>query len=136
MSAGALQKVLYERLAQDETLIGLTGAGRVFDAVPKSRQFPFVAFGDLAAEDWSTSDGKGNAYTITLRAWSAKQGRKELYEIAARICQLMASHVQTPPGSALHIVLIQQLSQRYERDISARAMRATLRFRILTEPNS
>lgn len=76
MSAGALQKALFDLLSQDPALTALMGDKRVHDAVPKNRKFPFLVIGELTANDWSTSDELGQAFIVTLRVWSSAQGRK------------------------------------------------------------
>ncbi|WP_053997881.1 DUF3168 domain-containing protein [Ahrensia marina] len=136
MSAGALQKALFDLLSQDPALTGLLGDERVHDAVPKNRKFPFLVIGDLTANDWSTSDYLGQAFIVTLRVWSSAQGRKEIYDICQRVRTLMKSDIQLPNGSQSHLVMTWPVSERFEREIAARSMRATLRFRILLEPKN
>lgn len=45
----------------------------------------------------------------------------------------MQSDIQLPNENQSHLVMAWPVSERYEREIAARAMRATLRFRILLE---
>jgi hypothetical protein len=133
MSAGALQKALFDLLSQDPALTGLLGDERVHDAVPNHRKFPFLVIGNLTANDWSTSDDIGQTFIVTLRVWSSAQGRKEIYDICERVRTLMQSDIQLPNESQSHLVMTWPVSERYEREIAARSMRATLRFRILLE---
>lgn len=136
MNVAALQKALFDLLSQDPALTGLLGNKRVHDAMPNHRKFPFLVIGDLSSNDWSTSDEFGHAFFVTLRVWSSAQGRKEIYDICERVCILMQSGLQLPLEDQSHIVLVQPISERYEHEIEARSMRATLRFRILLEPSN
>lgn len=136
MSAGALQKALFDLLSQDPELTEHLGEKRIHDAMPSPRKFPFLVIGDFTANDWSTSEDNGQAFISTLRVWSSAQGRKEIYDICERVRALMHSGFQLPVESPAHIVLCQPVTERFEHEIGARSVRATLRYRILLEPSN
>lgn len=133
MNIGDVQKAVIDDLSNDATLSALLGGPNIYDFVPRQTNMPYVAMGPVQTDDWSTSDGEGQAMIFTLHCWSRHEGRKQLYQIADRIKQLLLATFKTPEGSPSHIVLCHRLSERFENDVAAGSSRAILRFRMLVE---
>lgn len=133
MSASALQKAAYDALIGDTQLVALLGSPAIFDVPPSNRTLPLVLIGNVMSEDWSTDTDLGQALTITFQCWSNLNGRKQIHAIAERISEILGAGLTSPSSTDWNFILTQPLTSRIERDVSARATRATLRFRVLAE---
>lgn len=134
MSRGgwALRQALYTMLSGDAGLQALIGnPARVYDDVPADGAFPFVTFGDGAAQDWSTSDSLGAIHTITLHAWSRYEGHKEALEIIETLEALLHDAALSPAGHTL--VNLRFVSSGIIRDPDGATTHGFIRFRAVTE---
>ncbi|MDZ7822838.1 MAG: DUF3168 domain-containing protein [Ahrensia sp.] len=133
-----LQNALFDLLSNDAALAVLLGGPKIYDTPPKQAAFPYVSFGPLSAVDWSTSDDFGSAYIVTLNCWSGTAGRKQVLRIADRVTAALngasAQALEFGQSANAKIILVQPVGMSVENDAATKAIRATLRTRILVEP--
>lgn len=86
--AWELQKAVYARLSGDATLVTTLGA-RVYEDVPDSAAFPYVAIGDDTEAPNDTMGVTGRDSTITIHSWSQYRGKKQIKEIQNRVDALL-----------------------------------------------
>jgi hypothetical protein len=92
-----LQDAIYTRLSADAALVTTLGAA-VYDHVPDSYDFPYVAIGDLTEEANDTMGKTGRDFTLTLHSWSQFKGYDEIYDIQNRLDQLLDRWTPTVTG--------------------------------------
>lgn len=51
----ALRAAVHGALSADGPLLALLGGSKVYDAPPKTADFPFVALGEAVVADWSSA---------------------------------------------------------------------------------
>lgn len=135
MSAGLVQKAIFETLSIDAQLVSLLGGPRVYDVFPRDREFPCVLIGPVNIDDWSNDTNAGAAVIATLVVWCDAKGLKQTYALADRVKSICET-LSIDPADGYHIVVSQFLTARHERDVAARLSKAILRFRILVEPTN
>ena len=132
----ALRAAIRTRLVADPALLGLLGGPRVYDEAPRGIEPPYVIFGDVTAEDWSTGDVPGHRQALSLVVWSSQGGDSEALGIVGELAALLADAPLVLDGHRL--VLLRAAGQSVSRpeaaDPSAGLRRATLRLEALTEP--
>lgn len=78
-----VQAAIFALLTAEPSLqTALGGAGRVFDHVPATTNFPYLVISELAERPDDTLGTKGRMLTLTLDAFSQAEGYKELEAIA------------------------------------------------------
>lgn len=132
MSANALQTAVVARLAGDPDVIGIIGAGRIFDRQITRAEPPYLVLGEMTVADFSTGDGEMSEHRFEIEAWSKQNGRKQAVELADAV----RSALHDADLALEHAALI---NLRHERTVSRRAPKsglhvARLRFRAVTEP--
>lgn len=131
-SAIAVRKAIHATLAADAELVVLLGGARVYDEAPREAMPPYVTFGDLQTRDWSTSTDHGAEHFIALNVWSNQRGAREALAIAERVRALIDDQPLNLDGHRLVGARFTQLETR--RENAGRHTRASLRFRVVTEP--
>lgn len=92
-----LQQSVYTRLSGDTELVTTLGAA-VYDHVPDSAAFPYVALGDVT-EGFADNMGRtGRNLTITVHIWSQYAGMKQVKQIADRVDDLLDRWTPTVAG--------------------------------------
>lgn len=137
MSRGgwALRQALYTALTGDAVLQALIGdPARVYDDVPADAAFPFVTFGDAAANDWSAAGTLGSEHLITLHVWSRYEGHKEAQQILEALEALLHDASLSPTGHAL--INLRFVSSGIIRDPDGATTHGFIRFRAVTEQTS
>ena len=127
-----LQKAAYQSLAADAALIGLLGGERLYDHVPQSSAFPYVAIDQMRINDWSTGSERGSEHVLMLHIWSRYDGKREAYEIADAIRNRLDDAELTLDDNRL-VNLMHQYSD-LKRDPDGETYHAIMRFRAVTEP--
>jgi hypothetical protein len=127
-----LQKAAYQSLAADAALIGLLGGERLYDHVPQSSAFPYVAIDQMRINDWSTGSERGSEHVLMLHIWSRYDGKREAYEIADAIRNRLDDAELTLDDNRL-VNLMHQYSD-LKRDPDGQTCHAIMRFRAVTEP--
>jgi hypothetical protein len=127
-----LQKAAYDVLIADSGFTALLGGERVYDNVPQDAAFPFVVLDQMRINDWSTGTERGSEHVLMLHVWSRYDGKRESYEIADAIRELLDDAELTLADNRL-INLTHQYSD-LKRDTDGEAYHAVMRFRAVTEP--
>lgn len=128
----AIQKHIFETLVQDTELTALLSGTHIYDAIPTNAKPPYILFGEIASDDWSTGTEKGEELSIELVVWSAKKGRKQATQISERIRQSLSDQTTQPDGYSL--VNFAWENTLTERTKDNRFFTAKLRFRAVLEP--
>jgi len=128
----ALQQAVFAALAADAPLVALLGAPRIFDDVPQGTDFPYLAFGQTTARDWSTGTEDGAEHTLTLSVWSQARGKKEAHEIMGAV--RAALHDAPLALNGHRLVTLRHEFSETRREPDGDTIRGTVRFRAVTEP--
>lgn len=133
MSFGAieLQRAVFAALSADVALTALLGGAKVFDVPPDRPGFPYVCFGKLVTNDWSTSTERGAEHFLALHCWSRGKGRKEAMAIAEAIA--MRLHDADLPLTGHHLVSLRVTGSEFTYDDRFTATRGVVRLHALTE---
>lgn len=128
----ALQKAAYEALIADTALTTLLGGDRLYDHVPQSSAFPYVAIDQMRINDWSTGTERGSEHVLMLHIWSRYDGKREAYEIADAVREALDDAELTLDDNRL-VNLSHQYSD-LKRDPDGETYHGVMRFRAVTEP--
>lgn len=126
-----LQKAIYQALAADAALTALLGGAKVYDAVPQSAKFPYVALGRASMRDWSTGTEEGREHSIVLDVWSRAAGTREAQEIVAAIEDALAGVPLALAGH--HLVNLRFDAAEFRREGNGETVHGLVRFRAVTE---
>lgn len=127
----ALQKAIYDTLAEDGELVALLGGARIFDDVPRGIRPPYVTIGESLIRDWSTGSEDGHEHFLTVNVWTASAGVRDVHRILDRVEALL-------DDAALSLDEARLVSIRHEfsdvrREPDEETSRAIVRFRAVTE---
>lgn len=131
-AAHDVQAAIVAALSGDAALGALLGTGAILDHMPIRRDFPMIVIGRASVQDRGTDDGPGGEHLLALHCWSREPGRAEALAIADRVTTLVEA-LSGASGST-NIVLARRVTLDHAREPGDLAYRATLRFRVLTEP--
>lgn len=131
-AASALLPALHRRLADDPALTVRLGGARVFDHVPRNAPASYVAVGEMAMRDRSTSTEAGAEARLSVLVVSEANGRREALEIAALVDAALGRVPFVLPS--LRLVSLGSLGADAPRGRPGDAGRITLRFRAFVEP--
>lgn len=92
-----LQKSTFTRLSTDATLTTTLGCA-VYDNVPQTAAFPYVAIGDVTEGPNDTMGRTGRDLDVTIHIWSQYAGMKQVKEIQNRVDQLLDRWAPTVTG--------------------------------------
>lgn len=123
---GLLQVAIVGALKRDN---GVGTADRVFDAIPKNADFPYVNVGEdlVLGDDSECADG--SEVISRIHAWSREVGFPELKEIAWNIRQRLRSAALNVPG--FRVDNIEFVQSQFLRDPDGQTRHAVLEFRFL-----
>jgi hypothetical protein len=128
----ALQKAIYQALANEAVLTALLGAGKIFDDVPQGASFPYLTIGQATARDWSTATEEGCEHILTLQAWSKDAGRKGIAAIMQAVHDILHG---APLALEDHILInLRHDFTDLNRDKGGEAYHGLTRYRAVTEP--
>jgi hypothetical protein len=127
-----LQTAAYAALAADGALLALLGGARLYDHVPQNAALPFVVIDQAQLRDWSTGTERGSEHALMLHVWSRHEGKREVYEIADAVREVLDGAALTLSDHRL-INLGHQFSD-LKRDPDGETYHGVLRFRAVTEP--
>ncbi len=127
-----LQRAAYQALMADITLSALLGGERLYDHVPQTSAFPYAVVDQMRINDWSTGTERGSEHVLMLHIWSRYDGKREAYEIADAIRNVLDDAELTLDDNRL-INLTHQYSD-LKRDEDGETYHAVMRFRAITEP--
>ena len=72
----AIQRGIYQALANSTDLTTLLGGARIYDDAPQAASYPFISLGQSEVRDWSTGTEDGAEHILTLHVWSRAGGKK------------------------------------------------------------
>ena len=124
----ALQKALFQALSGDGVLTGLIGAGRIFDRQVTRAPLPYIVFGEIVSQDWSTASETGSEHRVTIDVWSGAEGRAQAQAIAAAIHDILHD-ADLPLADGFVLVSLRHGETRTARETGRRRHRARLVFR-------
>ena len=128
----ALQKAIVQKLRDDAAIIALLGGAKIHDRPPRREQPPYVALGDIEARAWNTFTARGTEHKVTLHIWSEHGGRRQAYEIIARIDELLDDAALTLTDH--HLVNLRSVFWTALRARDGRLFHGLLRLRATTHP--
>jgi hypothetical protein len=134
ISDWSVQKAVFEKLAGDTALSSLlaSGSGGVYDFVPPTALFPYIVFGDMQSRPLDTADIVGREMTMTLTAYSQKNGFKEIRLILSAIYACLHRQSLSLDG---HIAIrCDETGLDTSTENDGQLYKGSIRFRILTEP--
>ena len=133
MSSFALQQAIYAALVVSTDLQALIGnPPRLCDYVPRDSAFPYVVLGDGSESDWSTATENGTEHAVQIDVWSRSTGHKEAKQIAETVRATL--HNAALSVSDATLIDIRHLATAFARQPDGQTIRASLRFRAVTEP--
>ena len=127
-----LQTTAYAALAADAALLTLLGGERLYDHVPQNAPFPFIVIDQMQVRDWSTGTERGSEHVLMLHVWSRYEGKREAYEIADAVREVLDG-AELTLGDHRLINLTHQFSD-LKRDPDGETYHGVIRFRAVTEP--
>lgn len=125
-----VQKGIYDKLTNDSTLMALVTG--VFDDVPKTQEFPFIAIGPSTETKFNTFTKSGRDITYSIYVYSQYQGFKECLEILERITYLLDYQSITITNNLVYI-RYDDGSVNLSNIDQGRTKQAEARFRIIVQ---
>lgn len=83
-----VQKLIIDTLLADDE-IELFVADRIYDDVPETATFPFIAYRDISSTDFGVKDKDAQEIEIQIDVWSEYRGTKETKEIMVKVRDLL-----------------------------------------------
>lgn len=128
----ALQEAMLARLRDDAALTNMLGGQKVFGRPPRRTAPPYVVFGDPETRAWNTFTETGHEHRLTLHVYSEHGGRKQAYEIIARLDELLDD--APLPLTDHHLVNLRCVFWTALRAADGRLFHGILRLRATTHP--
>ncbi len=122
-----LQEAIYSRLSGDATLVTTFGAA-VYDDVPDSAPFPYVAIGEITEVANDTMGKTGRDLTVTVHAWSQYKGMKQVKQVQNRVDLLLDRWAPTVTGWAA-TEMLQEFFETF-RDPDGTTRHGVARYRV------
>ncbi len=130
----ALQQAVFATLCMSDDIKEIVGdPPRLFDAVPRSGDFPYIVVGGDGESNWDTATEAGSEHALAIHIWSRAGGRKEIKLAAEAVRECLDGASLALDGHTL--VDLRYLRSEFVRDSDGETFRATVRFRAVTEPN-
>jgi Protein of unknown function (DUF3168) len=127
----ALQRSLYQALADAPELVALLGGVRIYDHAPQGASFPFITLGQSVIRDWSTGTEDGAEHSLTLHVWSRSGGKKQMQEIVEAIRR--ALHDQPLPLEDHFLINLRHEFSEARLDPDGDTFHGVVRYRAVTE---
>jgi hypothetical protein len=128
----AIQRGIYQALADSSDLTSLLGGTRIYDDPPESASYPFVSLGQSLVRDWSTGSEDGAEHMLTLHVWSRAGGKKQVHEIVEAIKGVL--HDQPLTLLDHHLVNLRHDFSEARQDPDGDTYHGIVRYRAVTEP--
>src|SRR3990172_9021477 len=132
VASWALQRSIYQALANSSDLTALLGGARVYDDPPQAAAYPFVSLGQSMIRDWSTGTEDGFEHILTLHVWSRAGGKKQVHEIIEAIKG--ALHDQPLVLEDHYLVNLRHEFSEARQDPDGDTFHGIVRYRAVTEP--
>ena len=128
----ALRGAFLARGAADPELAALMGgAVRLHDEPPRGAEPVYAAFGEAAAQDWSTGLDRGHEHRAAITVWARPGSARTALLAAERIAALLDDAGLALEGH--HLVNLRVTGIETGRDAAANLSLVTLRLRAVTE---
>lgn len=128
----ALRQAILAAVRNDSLLAALMGgSARLHDEPPRAAEPVYAVFGDVTAEDASTSSERGHEQDLALVVWSREGSARSGLEAAERLASLLDDAPLALAGHRLANVRIRSIAA--DRDPDTGLARVTLRLRAVTE---
>lgn len=128
----ALQRGIYQALADSSGLTALLGGARIYDDAPQSAAYPFITLGQSVVRDWSTGTEDGDEHDLTLHVWSRGGGKKEVLEIMEAIKGVL--HDQPLMLQDHFLINLRHEFSEARLDPDGDTFHGIVRYRAATEP--
>jgi len=132
VASWALQRSIYQALANSSGLTALLGGVRIYDDAPQAASFPFITLGQSVIRDWSTGTEDGAEHSLTLHVWSRSGGKKQVQEIIEAIKAEL--HDQPLLLADHHLVNLRHEVSEARLDPDGDTFHGIVRYRAVTEP--
>ena len=128
----ALRQAILAAAQADPDLAALMGgAARLYDEPPRAAEPVYAVFGDVSAEDASTSSERGHEQDLALVVWSREGSARSGLEAAERLAAILDEAPLVLAGHRLANLRVTSIAADRDRDTGL--ARATLRLRAVTE---
>ena len=127
--SNTILREVYEKLTADSALVSLVNDA-VFDDVPQTQDYPFIAIGELVENEFNNDDPEQmNEASLTIHTFSRENGRKEVNEIQERITQLL--HRASISASGFNFISIDHEQSQSFTDADGKTRHGVAEFKIL-----
>jgi hypothetical protein len=128
----ALQKSLYQALANSPDVVALLGGVRIYDDPPQAASFPFITMGQSVIRDWSTGSEDGAEHSLTLHVWSRMGSKQQMLAIVEAI--RIALHDRPLPLEDHFLINLRHEFSEARLDPDGDTYHGVVRYRAVTEP--
>jgi hypothetical protein len=128
----ALQRSIYQTLANSSELTTLLGGDRIYSEAPPAAPFPFITLGQTVNLDWSTGTEDGTEHSLTLHVWSRAGSSVEVHEIIQVIRMLL--HNQALALEDHYLINLRHEFTEARLDADGDTLHGIVRYRAVTEP--
>jgi len=132
VASWALQRSIYQALANSLELVSLLGGVRVYDDPPQSAPYPFITLGQSVIRDWSTGTEDGAEHSLTLHVWSQAGGKKEMLAIVEAVRK--ALHDKPLTLQDHYLINLRHKFSEARLDPDGDTFHGVVRYRAVTEP--
>ena len=132
VASWALQRSIYQALANSLELVSLLGGVRVYDDPPQSAPYPFITLGQSVIRDWSTGSEKGAEHGLTLHVWSRSGGKQEMQQIVEAVRK--ALHDKPLTLQDHYLINLRHKFSEARLDPDGDTFHGVVRYRAVTEP--
>lgn len=124
----AILKQVHSALKANANLIALVRG--VFDHVPQSQDYPYVAIGELVETEFNTDDvASAVQASLTVHVYSRKRGRKETHNIQSQI--MVALHRATLAQVGFNFISIDHTQSQSFTDSDGITRHGIVEFNII-----
>lgn len=127
----ALQSAIVAALNADATLVSLLGGAKTFEHAPPTTNYPWIAFEQLSARDFSASVYPGHEHRCSLICVSRQPGTKEALAIAERVVEILQDAALSLDGHRL--INLQTTNVEIIRAGKEPTRKARVSLRVVTE---
>jgi hypothetical protein len=132
VASWALQRGVYQALANSSTLTALLGGGKIYDDAPQGAAHPFITFGQSVIRDWSTGTEDGTEHSLTLHVWSRSGGKQQTHAIIEAIKAVL--HDQPLLLEDHYLINLRHEFSEARLDPDGDTFHGIVRYRAVTEP--
>ena len=96
LSYTAVQTAIYQQVTANSPIMAMVSG--IYDHPPEATAYPYIAIGDMAANDLSNLGLTGAEYTLNLHVWSREAGHKQTADILNALYGLLNNGNLTVSG--------------------------------------